>query len=544
MSVLKAPIINNMQVGYVGDNYKLYFYPQNGEDIASTETATVYIDGQEGIKRPVYQDLNDYDFNSELAAWYVNISFNSQSVYHSVALSLTTPNGETQISSTVIINKLNAEPEFSILIDGQLPESFSNDFIYYINGEYTNANFNADSLSWVSVSLKAGAEILVSSNRVAAINNTYSCPILFSNYQKNLEQVELIITFYTSKGYLLTTTKTLFIKTPLSAEFDFKATALSQVEQASLSFEVPQKEGILKIYRVTDKEVYPVLKTEISNDESNRGQIIDYSIAAGEFIKYLIYFDFEEAGEQKRYSTEVDMPILAFDNIYLIGSQKLLTIKYNPELTSLKWNYSDTITPTLGGAYPVINRVGNQKYKTFTIGGLLSYNSELDYELNFELDSVFGNTESIETKTALNSHFLTSQEKQRYVNLDKYYQEALTEKLFRDRILAFLQDGNIKLFKSLPEGNMLIRLSNITLTSNKTLDRNIYSFTAQATEIADASYENCLKYGVAPIITNFDAPIYYNEYIVDAVNVSEEIVTPEVSDSDLALIIDKVSTEI
>lgn len=148
-------------------------------------------------------------------------------------------------------------------------------------------------------------------------------------------------------------------------------------------------------------------------------------------------------------------------NITLIkadGTQ--LIIAYNPELTSLKSNYVDTITPTLGSAYPVVRRNGHQKYRTFSIGGMFA----ADENVNFNLAIPDG--------------------------LDSYAAAAYRERLFKEEALRFLYDKEPVLCKSGPEGNMIVRLSNIALTSNKQLDRNLYSFTATATEVMDCTDEN------------------------------------------------------
>jgi hypothetical protein len=44
---------------------------------------------------------------------------------------------------------------------------------------------------------------------------------------------------------------------------------------------------------------------------------------------------------------------------------RMLTLQYNPELTSLKRNYAESVTTTLGGEYPIIRRNGHQKYRSF-----------------------------------------------------------------------------------------------------------------------------------------------------------------------------------
>jgi hypothetical protein len=65
-----------------------------------------------------------------------------------------------------------------------------------------------------------------------------------------------------------------------------------------------------------------------------------------------------------------------------------------------------------------------------------------------------------------------------YESLNTVDRTLVLEKLFRDKVIEFLYADDIKLFKSLPEGVKLVRLSNISLTPNKQLGRNIYSFTA------------------------------------------------------------------
>lgn len=149
---------------------------------------------------------------------------------------------------------------------------------------------------------------------------------------------------------------------------------------------------------------------------------------------------------------------LDIEHIYLTDSTATHLFLYNPTIGSLKRNTADIITPTLGGAYPFTFRNGAQKYYSFTFGGLIS--------------------------CADNS--------QVYQNSDLDWQ--IQEKVYRDLILDFLYNDKIKLFQSGPEGNMLIKLSAIALTPEAKLGRNIYSFSATATEVDDLS--NATEYGI------------------------------------------------
>ena len=71
-----------------------------------------------------------------------------------------------------------------------------------------------------------------------------------------------------------------------------------------------------------------------------------------------------------------------------------------------------------------------------------------------------------------------------------------------DVAMQFLTNGKPKLFRSPTEDNMIVFLSNISFTPNKTLGREVYDFTAIATEICENTEENLIYYG-------FDSKIDY-----------------------------------
>jgi hypothetical protein len=74
--------------------------------------------------------------------------------------------------------------------------------------------------------------------------------------------------------------------------------------------------------------------------------------------------------------------------------------------------------------------------------------------------------------------------------------DYIYERDFRKKVLEFLYDGEIKLFKSPTEGNILVRLTDINCVPNQSLDRMIYSFTSNAREAAESTMENYLRYGL------------------------------------------------
>lgn len=244
----------------------------------------------------------------------------------------------------------------------------------------------------------------------------------------------------------------------------------------------------------------------------------DYLVEPGVVYKYgfQIYrkYNNEEArGEMGKSQTSVN--VVLFDDIFLLDGKRQLRIKYDPNISSFKQNILEARVETIGSKYPWIKRNSNVNYKTFPISGLITYNMDtyLDdypwkmtrnengyyipqndervFEPSFydmrEYDEInkTGNLEITQYKEVIKNN--ANQ------NIDL---EFFLEKKFRDEVMKFLQDGKVKVFKSETEGNMLIRLMDISFTPNKTLGRRIYSFSATAYEIDDYNLTQCKKYDI------------------------------------------------
>jgi len=60
------------------------------------------------------------------------------------------------------------------------------------------------------------------------------------------------------------------------------------------------------------------------------------------------------------------------------------------------------------------------------------------------------------------------------------YDDYVYEREFRKKVSDFLYENNIKLFRSLTEGNILVKLQNIAFQPIDSLGRRLYSFSATA----------------------------------------------------------------
>ena len=200
----------------------------------------------------------------------------------------------------------------------------------------------------------------------------------------------------------------------------------------------------------------------------------DYTYDSSHSYQYRVYREKDLASSGAGISSIVYAPL---EDMQLMNNQGSLVIKFNPQLTGMKYSVTDAILNPLGAQYPIVRRNGAQNYRTFTLGGLISYETEAGANALSLL-----NTANIQSLT-----FASAADEQ-------YYKE----RIFRERVLQFLHDDTVKLLRTPSEGNMLVRLTNVSLTPNQQLGNMLYTFSATCTEIAAPTEDNYKKYDVIP----------------------------------------------
>ena len=121
-----------------------------------------------------------------------------------------------------------------------------------------------------------------------------------------------------------------------------------------------------------------------------------------------------------------------------------------------------------------------------------------------------------------NAHLFTTDAELYHNNQDRYseIQQAINlyvnqydytyEREFREAVEEFLHNGKVKLFKSLQEGNMLVKVMNVTLTPKQQLGRLLYEFSATFVEVDEPSILNLQKHGLINI-GNYNPNITWSE---------------------------------
>lgn len=251
--------------------------------------------------------------------------------------------------------------------------------------------------------------------------------------------------------------------------------------------------------------------------------IKDFTVEQGKKYKYALqqYNNASGLVSDKMFSNEI---MVDFEDCFLYDGEHQLKIKYNPKISSFKETLLEAKTNTLGGQYPFFFRNGKVSYKEFPISGLISYlmdeehlfladeeigleNFTHDYYRTVTLKSgiTTANTDYFqaiidqgnynkaeqllslyqERELPVSKENQIAKQRTRTTQLSDYNQAA--ERIFKLKVLEFLNNGKPKLFRSASEGNYIVRLTNSSLTPNDQLGRMLHTFSTTATEVQEFS---------------------------------------------------------
>lgn len=176
-----------------------------------------------------------------------------------------------------------------------------------------------------------------------------------------------------------------------------------------------------------------------------------------------------------------------------LSETKQLKLAFDFQLSTYKYNILESKTDTLGSRYPFIKRNGDNYYRSFGCSGTITGYMDQAELLTSKDELYYGQTAMYNSlKGDINNYSRT---------YDYTY-----ERKFREKVEEFLYDSKPKLYKSMQEGNMLIKLMDISLTPKNELGRLIYTFSATGYEIDGNDIQTLVKY-------DFIKPGVYNTQI-------------------------------
>lgn len=257
----------------------------------------------------------------------------------------------------------------------------------------------------------------------------------------------------------------------------------------------------ITIYRSSSKDnFYSYEKIYTTNRFFSRNSWQDLSIESGIWYKYTVFIVNDE-GRVLYTPIETNPVICVFEDLFLTHGGIQFRLKFNPTVSGFKYNVAESSQTTIGSKYPFIKRNGKSFYKTFSVSGLISSLTDEAFWYDSYLTEEGQRPHRFASKRDVYKNSCDLYETYENQNNISQYLNPLYERLFREMVYDFLYKDEAKLFKSPTEGNILVYLSDISFEPVSTLGRVLYSFSATATEIDQASFENCIKYNIMPFST-------------------------------------------
>lgn len=405
-----------------------------------------------------------------------------------ISVSALDKNGDTK-QLTSFLNLISGRIEFN---NGQTNQSSNQEEIQPL--EY---NQNFEYLDKFRIQLKQDDELIqdsgVISNSTTVATNQFKYR-LKTNLQMNIVYT-LVVQVQTTSGILKSSDFKFLIAQVRTAPFraDFFTQSDSEGGRIILNLFIKEQD-LLGIS--SDKFL---IKRACSDDNYQQWEVVydgiiadmhsditmyefDYTIQPGKFYKY----SFQKAITDVLYFEPIiadNIVSIYPEDIFLIAKNKQLKIKFNPEISNFSYVVSESKQETIGSKYPFIRRNANIGYRTFTLSGLITALSDLRENTMKAYPSANMNQQTLNAYSQLQSHYNVTP-----------FNDFLGERLFREKVMEFLYNNDVKLFKSTAQGDMLVKLMNISLSPLNQIGRLVYSFTCTAYEIDEYNLQNCRKY--------------------------------------------------
>lgn len=251
--------------------------------------------------------------------------------------------------------------------------------------------------------------------------------------------------------------------------------------------------------------------SEASCGSINR-TIIDKTVAS--LVRYIYSVQFQYVSDNSStgtwsvlHKTEEVYP--TFYDILLSRGDTQLAVRYNGQVSTLTPVVNRTKFTTLGSKYPKFAENAQVGYRQYSITGLVSAEGDFNRTFISDVDgkyvddikayeNKFGDTYIVRNDTVADGEQL--KELPNTLHDASLHGNWFWEREFRDQVVSWLNNGEVKLFRSMTEGNMAVMVTDITLTPNQSIGRMLYSFSATVHEVGDGySLEALEEVGIVDI---------------------------------------------
>ena len=228
---------------------------------------------------------------------------------------------------------------------------------------------------------------------------------------------------------------------------------------------------------------------------NNIKEYYDFTAQSGLLYQYCVQF--RDIRGRRANPRKSQIIVAQWQHSYLLESNlngsvedvKQLKLKYDFQISSYKTNIAENKTDTIGSKYPYIRRNGDVYYRSFPCSGTITCLSD-NANLFVTKNNMFENYR-------VKYNQLRGFDEEYPLSSSQY--DYTQERKFREYVEQFLYNVKPKLYKSCQEGNILIKLMDVSLTPKTQLGRLVYSFSATAYQIGEPSIQNFNYYNIIKI---------------------------------------------
>lgn len=365
--------------------------------------------------------------------------------------------------------------------------------------------------------------VSASANNFISDTDALSFECKLSYELKNGQDYKLYFQIETKNGY---TDSTLYsftqVLTAINAISGDLTTAINEEEgYIKVTFKSTQNYGGNLALRRSDSEHGFANWTDLKNFNPEDGKnpsfvYYDFTAQSGIFYKYLIQKrDIRGRRGVPNYDKTQDRPagtMGEWEHAFLLETTgngnaikaKQLKLKYDFQISSYKTNISESKTDTIGSKYPFIRRNGNMYYRSFPCTGTITQFMDQCDLFTSKSKTLNGYQDAYDEFKGQIGNYVTA--------YDYTY-----ERKFREQVEEFLYNNKPKLYKSMQQGNIFIKLMDVSLTPKNELGRLIYTFSATAYEIDQPTLDTFNNYGLIDIGT-FNPNIFYVGQVLSQLN--------------------------
>lgn len=227
-----------------------------------------------------------------------------------------------------------------------------------------------------------------------------------------------------------------------------------------------------------------------SSEDQNIKVFRDFTFEQGYHYSYAIWIKNPNTGVYAPY-TYCDPIYSDFEDIFLYDGERQLKIRFNPSVSGIHETIPESKQDTIGGKYPIFFRNGNVRYRDFTLNGLISF--QMDENRLFSEYGVADQPSRERTYTTALDNSDPPKLHSFVIPTDLVGENFYHERMFREEVLAWLNNGKLKLFRSSSEGIMIVKTMNVNMTPEQIPSRMIYNFSCQMYEAMGHEYEDLVK---------------------------------------------------